>query len=172
LAISKQLVEMMEGKIEVESELGSGATFRFEVPFDRYLPEDSLREIRTLVVDGQTESAAITCEYLRLLGCRAEVSPRSEALVALRDAAAAGDPFGIVLFDMSSPVAEFSALNEAIASYPATAGILRIGCSDIPIRGDSGLRTFGFAGILQKPIEPALLHDTLIAALEERGEAH
>jgi PAS domain S-box-containing protein len=169
LAISKQLVEMMGGKIEVESELGSGATFRFEVPFERYVPEDSLKDCRALVVDEDTESAAVTGEYLRLLGCRSDAATRSEALAKLREAAAAGDPFAIVLFDMSSPGAEFSALNEAIASDRAISGLLRIGCCDSPIRGDSGLRTFGFAGILQKPIDPALLHDTLIAALEERG---
>ena len=168
LAISKQLVEMMEGRIEVESELGSGATFTFEVPFETYVPSDSLGDCRVLVVDDHAESAAMTGEYLRLLGCRSEVSARSGVLSRLRMAAASGDPFGVILFDMSSPGSEFSALNETIAGDPATAGILRIGCSDTPIRGDSGLRMSGFAGILQKPIDPALLHDTLIAALEER----
>ena len=174
LAISKQLVEMMHGSIDVESELGRGSTFSFRVPFERHQPEGGSGSIslvgrKALVVDENVESGSLTKEYLNLLGCRAEHSAPCEAQERLGQAAAAADPFGIVLLDMSSPVADFSALNQAIASDPASAGAVRIGCTDTPVRGDRRLRSFGFSGVLLKPIVPALLHDTLVAAFEERG---
>jgi CheY-like chemotaxis protein len=129
----------------------------------------SLAGCKALVVDDDSETGAITQEYLNLLGCRAEISHRSAAVEKLHEAANAGDPFLVVVFDMSSPEPDDSAPYHDIASDPAIAGTVRIGCTDTPVRGDRRLRKFGFAGVLQKPIDPALLHDTLIAALEERA---
>jgi len=61
LAISKRIVELMNGKIWIESELGKGATFIFTVQLRRALedipsiPEVNLGNIRILVVDDDPE---------------------------------------------------------------------------------------------------------------------
>jgi two-component system sensor histidine kinase/response regulator len=172
LAISKQLVEMMNGHIGVASELGRGSSFTFEVAIEKYRPESAagglnLAGSRALVLEGDTETAARLRDYLGELGCRAELSGASTALSRIREAASAGDPFRIILSDINLPEPDFSALHQAIANEPATAGSVRIGCTDASIRGERRLRAFGFAGILQKPVEPALLYDTVIAALEK-----
>src|SRR6185503_12875108 len=69
LAISKQLVEMMGGTIDVESELGRGATFNFSVTFERCLPTPagdvfSLAGCKALVADDSAGTAELTREYL------------------------------------------------------------------------------------------------------------
>jgi PAS domain S-box-containing protein len=177
LAISKQLVEMMGGVIEVESELRRGSTFSFQVPFEKCTPEGAARTVdaenrgapmaglRTLVVGGAEDDGAITGEYLEILGCRNAVASRSELLDRLRQAAAEGDPYRIVLLDLSPPEPEVFSLARAIAGDPAISSSLCICCAPLPVRGQSRWKEFGFAGALQKPASPAQLQETLAAAL-------
>jgi len=181
LAISKQLVEMMGGLIDVESELGRGSTFTFLLALEKYSPEalygpgcaagngESLRGCRALVVDDGGGDGAMTREYLELLGCRGEISRRSQILDKMRAAAAGGDPFRIVLFDMSPPIPEIFTINRAISTDPAIAAAVRICCTESPVRGDSRLKQFGFSGSIQKPVTPATLQETLASALQENA---
>jgi PAS domain S-box-containing protein len=178
LAISKQLVEMMGGVIEFESELGRGSTFTFLVAFERYSPEAgsarggghgdlSLAGCRTLVVDEGAGEAARTREYLAMLGCRCDLVSRPEALDLLRRALAAGDPYRIVLLDLSASDPEIFSLARAIGADAAIADTIRICCVEPPVRGEDRLKSLGFTAALPKPVTPSVLQDTLIAALEE-----
>jgi two-component system sensor histidine kinase/response regulator len=176
LAICKQLVEMMGGVIDVESELGRGSTFTFLVAFEKYLPEAgsgndaiSLAGCRTLIVDNSGGFCAIAREYLDLLGCRGESCRRPEALERLRDAARSRDPFRVILVEMSAAEPEVFALTRAIARDPTISSAVRICCTDSPVRGDSRLREFGFSGVMQKPVTPTVLQETLVAALAQVG---
>ena len=62
---------------------------------------------------------------------------------------------------------EIFILNRAIAGDPAISSAVRICCTDSPVRGDTRLKAFGFSGAIQKPVTPASLQETLLAALEE-----
>jgi PAS domain S-box-containing protein len=177
LAISKQLVEMMGGVIEVESELGHGSAFSFQVAFEKCTPEAAARPVeaegggaslagtRTLVVGGQADEGAITGEYLEILGCRNAVAGRDGLLDLLRQAAADGDPYRVVLLDLSPPEPEVFSLARAIANDPVISSSLCICCAPLPVRGQSRWKEFGFAGALQKPVTPSQLQETLAAAL-------
>jgi two-component system sensor histidine kinase/response regulator len=173
LAISKQLVEMMGGVIDVESELRRGSTFSFQIPFEKCTAEGvdaenrgaSMVGLRTLVVGGAEDDGAITGEYLEMLGCRNEVAGRSGLLDRLRQAAAEGDPYRVVLLDLSPPEPEVFSLARAIAGDSLISSSLCICCAPLPVRGQSRWKEFGFAGALQKPASPALLQETLASAL-------
>ena len=80
-----------------------------------------------------------------------------------------GDPFRIVLFDMSPPIPEIFTINRAISTDPAIAAAVRICCTESPVRGDSRLKQFGFSGSIQKPVTPATLQETLASALQENA---
>jgi CheY-like chemotaxis protein len=109
LTISKQLVEMMDGDIRVESEAGKGSTFIFhavlgldkEVDVRRLTPTPDLRGLRVLVVDDSSASRDILRHYLESATFEVTaVATGNEALAALE---AASKPFQLVFMDWLMP---------------------------------------------------------------------
>jgi two-component system, sensor histidine kinase and response regulator len=108
LAIVKGLIEMMGGTIGVESEPGRGSTFWFQLPFDRaretkaFDPESSARMVgvRALVAGEDGAIRLNLTEQLESWGMKIEAAGTALAAVArLREAAIAGQPFGLVVVD-------------------------------------------------------------------------
>jgi PAS domain S-box-containing protein len=112
LTISKQLVELMGGRIGVKSKEGKGSSFWFTAVFEKQprpkAPvihvQPSLRDAKVLVVDDNATNRSLVSKLLKSWGCRPEESADgNSALAMLRQAAAVADPFQIVLLDMSLP---------------------------------------------------------------------
>ena len=108
LAISKQLVERMGGAIGVESELGAGATFWFELPLEPAAPDRAAasaearparRSARILVAEDVVVNQELARELLEAAGHVVDVVSDGVAAVA---AVEAGD-YDLVLMDMSMP---------------------------------------------------------------------
>ena len=110
LAITKNIVEMMNGNIHVESEKGKGSTFTFTVTLMNAAPhEDVEQEIRpeemtVLVIDDDP----VACEHARLVlekaGIAAELAQSGEEaieMVKLRHARR--DPYNLILVDWKMP---------------------------------------------------------------------
>lgn len=107
LTICKQLVELMGGRIGVDSQPGKGTRFSFAVPFGKCvehpLPSDELRTklhgVRALCVDAQQTSGAALSEQLQRLGLQpVTVDSVDEALRRL-SAPARDGAFELALVD-------------------------------------------------------------------------
>jgi two-component system sensor histidine kinase/response regulator len=174
LSISQSLVEMMGGRIAVESQAGMGSRFHFCVPLEigaqpappppNLVP---LAGLRALVVDDNTAAREITAGYLGSFGFEQQaVAGGQAALEALRAAANAGRPFRVVLLDWRLPDMDGGQLVEAVrglALDPAPALVLMSAHS----RDELSSRTdeLGLDGMLGKPFNPSMLLETIVQAL-------
>ena len=171
LAICRQLVDLMEGEIGVESQVGKGSTFWFTVPFEKQPasplvgPEthEQIRGQHILIVDDNETSRLFLQEMLASWECRAEMATSaSEAWDMLQTAMRQGDPFQIVLLDAQMPGDTDKRLQRRIqaSSWGSTQVILM---GPLAGRRDSATQTSEEQSVyLTKPIKPSQLFNCLI----------
>ncbi len=171
LAISQQLVELMGGRIWVESEEGKGSTFYWTVRLGLGTPETkrtelvSLRGLKVLVVDDHATNRRILEEILKSWAMEVElVESGSAAIEALE---AASQPCDVVLMDLMMPgmdgletVARIRE-NAAFAHVP----VLLLSSAD-RAEYSAQVRSLGIARSLIKPVKQSDLLEAIGAALE------
>src|SRR5438552_2944013 len=111
LAIASQLVEMMGGRIWLESAVGEGSSFHFTARLALQhdvarLPANlsTLAGLRVLVVDDSATVRSILVDMLKTWSVSAVAADGGAAgLAALREAHEAGHPFALALVDAKLP---------------------------------------------------------------------
>jgi len=172
LAISKQLAEMLDGEIGLESEEGKGSTFWFtaalekqpDVPeVERALPLE-IKDTRILIVDDNQTNRLVFRKLLRSWGYRfEEAADGVEGLEKLETAIAEGNPFRAALVDMQMPRMDGKALGEKIKADPALSGTILILLTSVSQRGEAAqLKEVGFSAYLTKPVKISTLYDCLL----------
>jgi PAS domain S-box-containing protein len=176
LAISSQLVELMGGRIWIESEPGRGSRFHFiarfglaqEIARRALHGADQLENLRVLIVDDNATNRRILEETLA--GWRMKpvsVGNARAALSALSEATRTGDPFRLVLTDALMPDVDGFMLAREIRSQPGLRDIKLImltsaGFSASPGRAEAA----GLAACLSKPVKESELLDAILTALD------
>jgi PAS domain S-box-containing protein len=178
LAICRRLVEQMQGRLWLMSEVGQGSTFfvsvrlpRAKEPVARQIaaPLGTLRGLAVLAVDDNATNRRLLEAMLGSWGVAATVvADGSSALAALERARASGSPFRLVLLDARMPELDGFAVAERIRREPTLADLTVMLLTSDVLRGDlARCRELGIARHLVKPIAPS---DLLIALLRALGE--
>ena len=172
LAISSNLVQLMGGRLWVESLPGQGATFHFTVRLPRGIehpePEPvTLAGVPVLVVDDNV----VNRRYLEKTLRRWRMIPTlvdggAEALSAVETRARSGEPFMLVLLDANMPGMDGFEVAERLRHMPEAGGVVTMMLSSSGQQTDAArCRSLGLASYLVKPVSSGDLMKAIVEAL-------
>ena len=181
LTISKRLVELMGGRIWVESEVGKGSVFSFAVPFEiwagatlrggragrRRSRACRCRPLRILLAEDSPDNCTITLAYLEDTPYRVEIA---ETGAIACEMFAAGH-YDLVLMDRQMPVMDGLTATRTIRAWEQANGrpptpIIALTAS--ALKGDREMcLAAGCTAFLTKPIK----QEVLLQAIREHSIA-
>ena len=111
LSITKNLVQMLNGVITVESEEGKGSTFKLDIPFEFDLEHHKTIQklqdfsfVKALIVDDQENSAKYIEQLLNKFGVVTKVvNNGADALECIAASTKEGNPFHLCILDWQMP---------------------------------------------------------------------
>ncbi len=175
LAICKQLVELMpDGRIGVDSQLGIGSNFWFQVRFGKgnvfqsatrqasaeLVPEvlEAFGQARILLVENNQFNQEVVCEFLDNVGAKVVVAQNGlEALHCLR-----GEQFDCVLMDIQMPVMDGYEATQRIRDELELSGLPVIAMTADVWDGDrEQCLAAGMNDYISKPFRPEALYATI-----------
>ena len=174
LAISKRIVEMMNGRIWIESELGHGAAFFFTVQLKRGMgiqesllkPGTNWNTLRTLAVDDDPDIREYFSDIAGQLGFKCDTASSGDEALALINKNGAYD---IYFVDLKMPGMNGVELSRHIKnSYVNQSVIIMISAADLNTF-EKDAEEAGVGRFLSKPLFPSAITDMINDCLGRNG---
>jgi len=174
LAISTSLVELMQGRIWVDSQVGKGSTFHFEIELEmtdqnglRRAEEVVVGGTSVLIVDDNATNRLVLEEMVASWGMVAkQATSTQEAQTLLEEAANDGDTFQLILSDLNMPNEDGRDLASWIRKHDAITDCPIIMLSSSGISRDERKRdALNIAAHVTKPVKQSELFDVIIRVL-------
>ncbi len=176
LAICQRLITMMEGKFGLDSEVGKGSTFWFQIP----LPPDNtvkpqttidytmFRGANVLIVDGNDSYRNMLATRLQHLGMKTNsVTDGFTALNIMNQSTEAKAPVDILILDSQAPKIDgvkMARILNSISNFSNTGIILLSHTTDFEsIRNEPDLQV---AAVLTKPVPMKVLDEQITLLLK------
>lgn len=175
LTISRELVKLMGGKLEVESEVGKGSKFSFNLVLEQYQDSTSetafleeeeipspLKGIRVLLADDNKVNLLVACKNLEFWESEVQTAQSGlEVLEILKE-----QDFDIILLDQQMPHLDGIATAKEIRSLKGySTPIIALSCSPEDTFQES-LATGVLNGSITKPFHPKELLRKILGSLE------
>jgi PAS domain S-box-containing protein len=182
LSICKHIVTMMNGSIDIESELGHGSNFHFTITLGLQEAQrkfaaniENLDKLRVLVVDDNAMAREILEKMITSLHFDVKtVKSGEEAINELENAINDTNPYGLVIMDWMMP--EMDGVEtiiqirnkDTISSVPAFVMVTAYNKDELMVR----LNDITVEGILTKPVNPSNLYETILGAFGTKTTRH
>ena len=175
LAITKQMVDLMGGTIECQSEQGVGTTFTvvLDIPFaEHQRAEMKLDEMDVLIVDDDEILLETAVDTLHSLGLRAEpASSGLEALGMIKHREELGKNYDIVILDLKMPdldgIETIKRIRSEVKSNVPILLISAYSWSDV----EEQAKEAGVNGFLSKPLFRSTLYNKISEILGTEAES-
>ncbi len=177
LVICKRLVELMNGTIGVESQMGQGSVFWFTMRLEKQDPgqqsrsssENNFEGMRICCVDDHPTNRYLLAQYAQDWGMDAvTASTPAEALAVLHAGVTRGKPFDLAILDFHMPGMDGVTLAKAIKGDPSLAFTKLILLSSLGKPEDpNALHEGGFEAYLSKPVRKGVLEQCLATVMNQ-----
>ena len=180
LAISRQIVEIMGGRIGVDSALGEGSDFWIELSFkpgsNDELPQpgplESLAGTRVLIVDDNPLNVEILRNHCAIWNMRSAIATSAGDALKLIQETPDDEMFDVAILDMKLPDGSGLDLAERIRRISTTAEIHMLVVSSIANDIDGATRRrLNIGACLMKPMRQTTLRDALLTVFGQNEDA-
>ncbi|MBT8377404.1 MAG: response regulator [Bacteroidia bacterium] len=178
LAIVKNLVELFNGKIELESEVGKGSIFSFNVDFS--IDKDAIKEAkeqnqnekentiqlksgyRILIAEDNKINQIVTRNLLVKENFDCEIANNGQEAIELMQ----NGHFDLILMDINMPIMNGNDATEKIRSFNPTIPIIALTAADIEeVKNDYA--SIGYSGVITKPFDNYEFFQMINSKLED-----